>query len=321
MSTKTKPPFPFFLVLLASLFLLQSSQAHAQTQQQQMQSLPTKRPAVILTFDDDWPGQYWYVKPTLEKYGANATFVISCTAVGDVVREEQPQFMMSWDQVEALYDAGFDIQSHGLTHADLTEIPLPEAEKEIRDSKTCIQEQINMTTPITIYANAFAKGGDNKDIVNLVAKYYDFARTGYSNTTYLGCDGWYAEEKNEPPDCRPFNDNGTVKYEHRYQMHTSSHNELDKLHKHNTSAILADFQKFLNATIRYNDDGSIKALPILAYHNVAHLNETASNWINSTTLPETFEAEVQYMHDNGIRMLSMADLEYNNATQKFHIKS
>ena len=78
---------------------------------------------------------------------------------------------MSWKEIEAVYNAGFDIQSHGLTHAHLTEIPLPEAEKEIRDSKTCIQEQINMTRPITIYANAFARGGDNKDIVNLVAKY------------------------------------------------------------------------------------------------------------------------------------------------------
>ena len=112
-----------------------------------------------------------------------------------------------------------------------------------------------------------------------------------------------------------------MKYEHRYQMHTSSHNELDKFYKHNTTAILADFENFLNHTIKFNDDGSIKALPIITYHNIANLNETAPNWINSTTLPETFETEVKYMHDNGIRMLSMADLIYDNATQKFHIKS
>lgn len=283
------------------------------------------RPAVILTFDDDWPGQYWYVRPMLQKYDANATFFISCTAVGSVIREEQPQFMMSWAEIGALYNDSFDIQSHGLTHADLTEISLPEAEKEIGQSKDCIVEHIPSMQqkddrPITIYGNAFAKGGDDPNIVKLVGKYYDFARTGYSNTTYLGCDGWYAEEFKEPPDCRVTTDNGTVKYEHRYQMHTSSHNELDKLHQHNTTAILEDFKHFLSKNIKFNDDGSIQAMPILAYHNVAHLNQTQPQWWNSTTLPDTLEAEIKYMAENGIRMLSMADLVYDNATNKFHIR-
>jgi hypothetical protein len=302
------------------IFPLTSNTVSSQSFDDQMSPDNVKRPAVILTFDDDWPGQYWYVHPMLEKYGANATFFISCTAVNDIIREEQPQYMMSWKEIESLYDDGFDIQSHGLTHADLTDIPLSEAEKEIRDSKTCIQEHINMSTPITIYGNAFARGGENKSIVDLVAKYYDFARTGYSNTTYLGCDGWYAEELKEPPDCRVLTPNGTVKYEHRYQLHTSSHNEFDKLLNHNTSEILRQFKDFLNNTIKFNDDGSIKSLPILAYHNVAHMNQTAPQWYNSTTLPQTLEAEIKYMNQTGVRMLSMADLVYDNATNKFHIR-
>lgn len=331
-------PFFFFGITFILLFSTTTIPVFAQTFEQQMSgtgagtqggddqvlaniSNHANVPAVIMSFDDDWPGQFWYVKPMLEKYGANATFFISCTAVGSVIREEQPQFMMSWEEIDALHNASFDIESHGMTHADLTAIPLSEAEKEIGDSKTCIMNHIPGLQNITIYGNAFARGGDNPDLIKLVAKYYDFARTGYSNTTYLGCDGWYAEEKNEPPDCRVTTDNGTVKYEHRYQMHTSSHNEFDKLLKHNTTEILAQFKEFLKKNIKFNDDGSISALPILAYHNVAHLNQTQPQWYNSTTLPETLEAEIKYMHDNGIRMLSMADLEFNNTTQKFNIKA
>jgi polysaccharide deacetylase len=326
-------PLFFLLSLLLIISMLGFGPVWAQTFDQQMSVVSDgyttpnmtnlNKPAVILTFDDDWPGQYWYVRPILQKYDANATFFISCTAVGDVIREEQPQFMMSWKEISQLHNDSFDIQSHGLTHADLTEIPLNQAEEEIGQSKECIMDHIpglRENNPITIYANAFAKGGDDKKIVDLVAKYYDFARTGYSNTTYLGCDGWYAEEKHEPPDCRVTTPNGTVKYEHRYQLHTSSHNELDKALEHNTTAILADFKNFLNQTIKFNDDGTIKAMPIIAYHNIAYLNQTQPQWYNSTTLPETLAAEVQYMNQSGIRMLSMADLEYDNATQKFHIR-
>lgn len=281
--------------------------------------------AVILTFDDDWPGQYWYAMPALQKYGGNATFFASCTAVGDIVREEQPEYMMSWEQIGKIYDAGFDIQAHGMTHADLTEIPLDKAEFEISQSKECINTNVPSIKSdghnITIFANAFAKGGDNKEIVDIVAKHYDFARTGYSNTTYLGCDGWYTEEMKEPPDCRVLNGNGTVKYEHRYQMHTSSHNELDKAYNHNTTLILDEFKRFLNNSIRFDEeDGSLKALPILTYHNIAHLNETLPQWYNSTTLPSTLEAEIKYMADNNIKMLSMADLEYDDVTNKFNIR-
>jgi hypothetical protein len=343
------PPYPhsfFCLSLIAILFFatlgIPAAAVYAQSFQEQMtdgvgtsssglgpNDTNTKnnefenQKAVILTFDDDWPGQFWYVKPTLEKYDANATFFISCMAMGSIIREEQPQFMMSWDQINALYNSSFDIEAHGMTHADLTKIPLSKAEYEISKAPECIHyhiPQMNNHHNITIYANAFARGGDNKDLVNLVAKHYNFARTGYSNTTYLGCDGWYAEEMHEAPDCRPFNDNGTVKYEHRYQMHTSSHNELDKFYDHNTTKILDDFIRFLDHNIKFNDDGTIKALPIITYHNIAHLNETMPNWYNSTTLPETFAAEVKYMHDNDIRMLAMTDLVYDNATNKFHIK-
>lgn len=232
--------------------------------------------------------------------------------------------MMSWKRIEGLAKAGFDIESHGMTHADLTKIPLPQVEEEVRDSKECILANVPSLKEdhkdITIYGNAFARGGDNKSIVDLVAKYYNFARSGYSNTTYLGCDGWYVEERGEPPDCRVLTPDGKVKTAHRYQLFASSHNNLDKAYGHDTPVILEDFKHFLNNSIRFDDNGTLTGLPILTYHNVAYLNQTQPRWYNSTTLPETFEAELQYMNQTGIRMLSMADLIYDNTTQKFHIR-
>lgn len=283
------------------------------TQQQQQQGLAGQKhqqPAVILTFDDNYRGQYEHAKPIMERYGANGTFFVSCMA----------GFTMTWDQVRDLYNSGFDIQSHGLIHADLTKVPLSEAENEIHFSKNCIEANVPGLN-ITIFANPYGRGGNIKSLVDFVAKDYAFARAGFSETTYLGCDGWYAKEYNEAPDCSVTNPNGTLKYAHKYQMFGTSHNGLDSAHRHNTALILEDFKSLLHRTTTFNDDdGTIRSLPIITYHNIANLNETERRLWNSTTTPETFLAEVQYMHDNGIRMLSMADLQFDNSTQRFHIR-
>lgn len=283
------------------LFLFPYHHVHAQPKEQQ--------PAVILTFDDNYRGQYDHAKPIMERYGANGTFFVSCMA----------GFTMTWDQVRDLYNSGFDIQSHGLIHADLPEVPLSEAANEIHFSKDCIEANVPGLN-ITIFAYPYGKGGNVLSLVDLVAKDYLFARGGFSETTYLACDGWYAQEYNEKPDCSVTNPNGTLKYAHKYQMFGTSHNGLDNAHRHNSAAILEDFKSLVHRAITFNDDGTIRSLPIITYHNIANLNETEPRLWNSTTTVETFLQEIQYLHDSGIRMLSMADLQFDNSTQRFHIR-
>ena len=73
-----------------------------QQQQQGLAGQKHQQPAVILTFDDNYRGQYEHAKPIMERYGANGTFFVSCMA----------GFTMTWDQVRDLYNSGFDKEKY-----------------------------------------------------------------------------------------------------------------------------------------------------------------------------------------------------------------
>jgi hypothetical protein len=50
-------------------------------------SVPTvyAEQVAVLTFDDNWKGQYLYVRPILEKYGFKATFFVVCNWIGSSI--------------------------------------------------------------------------------------------------------------------------------------------------------------------------------------------------------------------------------------------
>lgn len=76
--------------------------------------LPTK--PIILTFDDGYIDHYEYAFPALEEHDFVGTFfVITGKAdAGDPAH-------LSWTQIEAMADAGMQMESHTKTHPDLRE--------------------------------------------------------------------------------------------------------------------------------------------------------------------------------------------------------
>ena len=70
---------------------------------------------VILSFDDDWEGQYRYGLPLLKKYGFSATFYIWVVVVG-------MKNHMTWDEVRQLQLEGMQLGCHTVTHPYLTRI-------------------------------------------------------------------------------------------------------------------------------------------------------------------------------------------------------
>jgi hypothetical protein len=45
-------------------------------------------------------------------------------------------------------------------------------------------------------------------------------------------------------------------------------------------------------------------LPVLTFHNIDYLNQTYADWQNSTT-PETFEAETDWLANNGYEVIPL----------------
>jgi len=95
--------------------------------------LPAK--PVILSFDDDWEGQYLYAFPLLKKYGFTATFYIWVVVVG-------MKNHMTWDQIREMQKEGMKLGAHTITHPYLTRLRTEETLRhEILGSKEIIEAQ------------------------------------------------------------------------------------------------------------------------------------------------------------------------------------
>lgn len=95
--------------------------------------LPEK--PVILTFDDGGLDNYEVAFPLLQRYGFTATFFVITKTVG-------AQGQMGWDQLREMAEAGMSIQSHSVSHPDLTGVSAERLRSELADSRAAITEAI-----------------------------------------------------------------------------------------------------------------------------------------------------------------------------------
>jgi peptidoglycan/xylan/chitin deacetylase (PgdA/CDA1 family) len=249
---------------------------------------------------------------------------------------------MDWQEIDALYKGGNDIESHTMNHRDLSKMSSQMLNYEIGQSKQCLLDHgINAS----IFAYPFAKGSDNSTVVNVVAKYYDLARTGFSPVSFLKCDGW--KQNSSQVDCRTYFDNGTLTFANRYSIrgwmherivggnYTSSTNyhgsnnygyNNDKIIKyyinysHDNYQTLSNFIKVVNSQENYNKGGRINAIPIITYHNI--VNDTvpyAKNPLITTDIG-LFKEEMKYLHDNGFRVITLNNIGYDQSTKYLYIK-
>jgi peptidoglycan/xylan/chitin deacetylase (PgdA/CDA1 family) len=256
--------------------------------------------AVVLTFDDGWKNQITNAVPIMNKYDFKATFFIVCNY-------QDKEGRMSWDDVSALDKMGYDIQSHTMNHQDLTKLSAKDLDYEIGQSKQCLLDHgINSTA----LATPLNTGWDNATVVNMTSKYYDTARSGNGEPMFLNCDKWTEDQK----DCRTYYDNGTLTFANRYSIRGWSHNFYDKKYGHDTNKILDEFVNVVERQSRYNTNQSLDAIPVLIYHKVDKATKDAG-----MTTADLFEKEMQYLHDNGFKVLTIADLDYDEKANRFYV--
>ena len=259
---------------------------------------------IILTFDDSRKSQYSYAVPIMDECGFKATFFTVYDFLG------QDNSRMTWDDIATLQNNGYDIESHTMDHKDLTKMSLSELDYEIGGSqKSFAEHHINTT----IFASPYGNVWNNKTIVELVSKYYSFARDGYAPTMFLHCDGW--KTFSNQTDCRTYSDDGKLNFANRYSIRMWDHNYYDILYSHDDKKIFNLFVNEVNQGTELNKHGTIVTFPVIAYHNVDFKTSDYNTDVN------LFAQEMNYLHDNGFRVITMADLGYDENENALYIKN
>jgi peptidoglycan/xylan/chitin deacetylase (PgdA/CDA1 family) len=226
---------------------------------------------------------------------------------------------MTWQDIETLHNEGHDIGAKSLNHKDLTTLSASELDFEVGQSKKCLADH---NIDARVFGTPYGSGWDNSTVIDTIAKYYDFAITGFSKLMYLNCDGWNEQEgeeengdkSNTQTDCRTYFDDGTLTYANRYSIREWSHDSANGDYD-NDNKMYEEFVNVVNSQENFNGDGIIRVIPIIAYHDLDYGYRTPDS-----TNVNLFDAEMKYLYDNGFTVLTMADLGYDESTHQFYIR-
>jgi len=118
--------------------------------------------SVVLTFDDAFRNFAESARPTLEALGFGATvFAVAgrCGGTNDWPGQlaRIPRLpLLSAADLRELATAGFEIGSHGLTHAALDGLSTAEAEREVAGSKRALEDIVGRA--VEVFAYPYGKG-------------------------------------------------------------------------------------------------------------------------------------------------------------------
>lgn len=101
-----------------------------------------------ITFDDGYENNLQHALPVLQRFGFTATCYVVAQRAGqqnqwDLERGVPQVPLMGMAHMQAWIDAGQEIGSHTLTHPDLQQLARDHQQREIIDSKSLLQAQLN----------------------------------------------------------------------------------------------------------------------------------------------------------------------------------
>jgi peptidoglycan/xylan/chitin deacetylase (PgdA/CDA1 family) len=96
---------------------------------------PLPQRAVVLTFDDGYEDNYRVAFPILKELGMTGTFFVVTDFIG------RPGYM-SWEQLREMELHGMSIESHSVDHADLTSVSKAELERQLKQSRRLLEQQL-----------------------------------------------------------------------------------------------------------------------------------------------------------------------------------
>jgi len=110
---------------------------------------------VIITFDDGFRNFYTDAFPALQERGFGATVFLPTAFIQGERRAFKGTECLTWDEVRQTRRAGIEYGSHTVNHPELVRLPLAEVERELRESKDAIEQQLGEKAPTFAYPYAF----------------------------------------------------------------------------------------------------------------------------------------------------------------------
>jgi len=108
---------------------------------------------LAFSFDDGYVDNHELVAPLLMEAKATACFFVTTGFIGcdekyrehflrSVVRQPPTRRPMTWRMVEELVEAGFEVGAHTVDHPNLADLPLHEAELQVRESADELERRL-----------------------------------------------------------------------------------------------------------------------------------------------------------------------------------
>ncbi len=102
-------------------------------------ALPEK--PVLLTFDDNYLGQYKYAFPLLKKYNYPAVWSVHTRFVGTAGQKPKA----TWDQLREMQKSGLiTVASHTVNHLNMKNLSNAEIEREVLESKKVLEKELGI---------------------------------------------------------------------------------------------------------------------------------------------------------------------------------
>jgi peptidoglycan/xylan/chitin deacetylase (PgdA/CDA1 family) len=112
---------------------------------------------IVISFDDGFDGWYWYAAPALAAHGWAGVMNLTLTHLGSAERapvnpQDSPAVwkLQPW-MVDRLLAAGWELDSHTLTHPHLTRISPADLVAEIRRTRATLQHRFDVPADVFCY--------------------------------------------------------------------------------------------------------------------------------------------------------------------------
>lgn len=148
-------------------------------------SLPPK--PVLLTFDDNYRGQYLYAFPLLKKYNFPAVWSVHTAFVGS----PQGKPKATWEELKEMVESGLvTVASHTVNHRNFGDLTPAEIDRELQESKKILEEKLGR--PVNYFT--YPEGTYTEPVKEQVRN------AGYRAALSMSLDPYYETSASESED-------------------------------------------------------------------------------------------------------------------------